>query len=128
MKEQINKINLTLKSLLQDRGMFMLYLTTVVIAIIGIVYVLVNVKPSELQLVSHYTAFGTTHLYRSYWFNQFGFVAMIAAAAFLHILVAQMMFEKVSRPIAQIVSWTGIAIILFVLINASLIINVWSPL
>jgi hypothetical protein len=128
MKEQINKIKIISRTLLEDRGMFSLYVAILILSTASIAYVILSVKPSELQLVSHYTAFGSTHLYRSFWFNQESFVTMIASVAILHILIAQMMFEKVSKPIAQIVAWTGIVIILFVLINASLVINVWSPL
>lgn len=128
MKKYIHKIKELYKKLSLDRGMFMLYAAIILISIASISYVLINVRPSDLQLVSHYTAFGTTHLYRAIWINQETFFIMIATTAVLHIAIAQMMLEKVSRPIAQIVAWIGIALIIFTVINASLVINVWSPL
>ena len=92
-----------------------------------IVYILVSVRPSDLQLVTHYTAFGVTHLYRDQWFYLLSFVGFAAIVAFLHIALAIKLYVTKGHPLAIMLAWVGIGVIVFAWITAISIINVWSP-
>lgn len=97
------------------------------LALIFALYIGLNVKPSELQLVTHYSAYGITHLYRDQWFYllTFGLFGLFVAVS--HILIAAKVFVMKGQSLAAMVLWLGISIILFAWVMAGTIINVWSP-
>jgi hypothetical protein len=92
-----------------------------------VAYILVTVRPSELQLVTHYTAYGVTHLYRDQWFYLLGFAGFGILVALLHISLAIKLYITKGHPLAIMFAWLGIGILIFAWITAFSIINVWSP-
>ena len=92
-----------------------------------VTYILLTVHPSELQLVTHYTAYGVTHLYRDQWFYllSFGIFGFLVAA--LHISLAIKLYITKGHPLAIMFAWLGIGIIVFAWVTSYAIINVWSP-
>jgi hypothetical protein len=92
-----------------------------------LVFILINVRPSELQLVTHYTAFGVTQLYRDQWWYLLGFAVLGLFTAFFHTALAIKMYVTKGSPLAIMVLWLGIGIILFAWVMSFSIINVWSP-
>ena len=61
----LQRITLSLKELITNRYLTTLSIITVVLALLFVAYIILAVRPSELQLVTHYTAYGVTHFYRS---------------------------------------------------------------
>lgn len=127
MKKRIKQATKVLLQLSEDRGMFSIYILMLIIAMVNIIYIFVVLRPSELQLVSHYTAFGTTHLYRASWIDQSKTIFVSITVLVFHFLLSKIILEKISRPLAKVVAWSGVIILIFIFINSSLIINVWSP-
>ena len=123
----IDKIKESAKELLTNRYLTTLSIITLVLAIALVIYVILAVRPSELQLVTHYSVFGITHLYRDQWFYLLSFAAFAVLVAIIHIALAVKLYINKGHPIALIFAWLGIAIILFAWVTASSIINVWSP-
>ena len=93
-----------------------------------IAYILIAVRPSELQLVTHYTAYGVTHLYRNQWFYLLSFGAFAILVAFLHISLAIKLYITKGHPLAIMFAWMGIGILIFAWVTSFSIINVWSPI
>lgn len=124
------KINLIqpLKELVTNRYLTVLSIILVLLTIGFVVYIGLTVRPSDLQLVTHYTAFGVTHLYRDQWFYLLSFAGFAVLAAFLHVALAIKMYITKGHPLAIALAWAGIGIIVFAWITAISIINVWSPL
>ncbi|MBJ58874.1 hypothetical protein CL689_01520 [Candidatus Saccharibacteria bacterium] len=120
-------ITTAFKELITNRYLTTLAVVTVVLMVGFVVYILLSVQPSELQLVTHYTAFGVTQLYRDQWFYlwSFGLFAILAAA--LHIALAIKLYITKGHPLALMIAWFGIGIILFAWVMSFSIINVWSP-
>ncbi|MES2631146.1 MAG: hypothetical protein V4611_04260 [Patescibacteria group bacterium] len=116
------------KELITNRYLTVLSLVTVVLAIAFVIYISVVVRPSELQLVTHYTAYGVTHLYRDQWFYLLGFGAFAIIVAFLNIGISLKVFLTKGHPLAIMFAWFGIGIIVFAWLTSFSIINVWSPL
>lgn len=127
MKKYLNKFKKAVKKLSEDRGLFLIYLLMFFITVFNVIYALTTVKPSDLQLVSHYTAFGTTHLYRANWLDQTKNIFFSVAVLVFHVIFAQLALVKISRPIAKLIATAGVLILLFALVNSILIINIWSP-
>lgn len=117
-----------IKELLTNRYLTILCGATVLLSIAFIIYLAISVKPSDLQLVTHYTAYGVTHLYRDQWFYLLTFVGFTILVAFLHIAIAIKMYTTKGSPLAIMVAWSGLGVILFAWITALSIINVWSPI
>lgn len=122
------KIILSLKELITNRYLTILTGVTLVLMVLFVAYILLAVRPSELQLVTHYTAYGVTHLYRNQWFYLLSFGAFAILIAFLHISIAIKIFMTKGHPLAIMFAWMGIGIMIFAWVTAFSIINVWSPI
>lgn len=115
------------KELITNRHLTVLAIVLLVLTAGFITYLAFAVQPSELQLVTHYTAFGVTNLYRDQWFYLLTFIGFAIVSAFLHIALAIKVYLLKGHPLALLMLWTGIGMILFAWITAISILNVWSP-
>ena len=118
----------SIKELLTNRYLTVLSVVIVALALAFLIYIIIAVRPSDLQLVTHYTAFGVTHLYRDQWFYLLSFAGFAVIAAFLHVAIALKLYLTKGHPLAIGFLWFGIGLLLFAWIAAISIINVWSPL
>jgi len=118
-----NTIKDSLLKLIEDRYLLVLSSVLLILAIVISVYVGFNVRPSELQLVSHCSAFGIRHLYTDQWFYllAFGFFGFIVAAA--HILLAMKILIVKGHSLAIFFAWLGIAVLILTWITAQTVIN-----
>jgi len=118
----------SIKELVTNRYLTVLSLVTIFLAIAFVIYIGIVVRPSELQLVTHYTAYGVTHLYRDQWFYLLSFGAFAIIVAFINIAIALKVFLTKGHPLAIMFAWFGVGIIVFAWLTSFSIINVWSPL
>lgn len=124
----LDTIKHSVKELITNRYLTVLTIVTVVLMVAYVAYILITVRPSELQLVTHYTAYGVTHLYRDQWFYLLSFAAFGIMVAFLHIAIALKMYVTKGHPLAIMFAWLGIGIIILAWVTSFSIINVWSPI
>lgn len=125
MKEIITK---SLKKLVGDRYLLVLISAMLLITLILSVIIGFSIHPSELQLVSHYSAFGVTHLYRDQWFYLYVFVAFGLIVSLLHSVIAIKMLVVKGHSMAIMFAWLGIGVVFMGWITAMAILNVWIPL
>jgi len=123
----VNTIKTSFKELITNRYLTVLAVVTIVLAALFVAYILLAVRPSELQLVTHYTAYGITHLYRDQWFYLLTFGVFAVLVAFLHVTIAIKMYITKGHPLAIMFAWMGIGVLIFAWMIAFSIINVWSP-
>lgn len=117
-----------IKELFTNRYLTILCSVTVLLAIAFIIYTAISVQPSDLQLVTHYTAYGVTHLYRDQWFYLLTFIGFTILVVFFHIALSIKVYTTKGSPLAIMVAWAGLGVILFAWVTALSIINVWSPI
>ena len=117
----------SIKQLLTNRYLTILSGVTIFLALSLIIFILVRVHPSDLQLVTHYTAFGVTHLYRDQWFYLLNFIGFAVIVAFVNIAITIRIYLLTGHPLAVLFAWFGIGLLVFTWIVALSIINVWSP-
>ncbi|CAN5404414.1 hypothetical protein BH10PAT4_BH10PAT4_1880 [soil metagenome] len=112
-------------SLVADRYLLVLSSILVLLAISFAIYIGLNVRPSELQLVSHCSAFGVTHLYRDQWYYllTFGFFGLFAAA--IHIMLAVKLLMIKGHSLAIMFAWLGIAIVVLAWMTVFAVINIY---
>lgn len=123
-----NTITESIKELMTNRYLTVLSIVTIILAIAFVIYISVVVRPSELQLVTHYTAYGVTHLYRDQWFYLLSFGVFAVIVALLNISIALKVYLTKGHPLAIMFAWFGIGILVFAWLTSFSIINVWSPL
>ncbi|MDB5163336.1 MAG: hypothetical protein JWO54_604 [Candidatus Saccharibacteria bacterium] len=116
------------KELITNRYLTVLSVVTIILAIAFVIYIGIVVRPSELQLVTHYTAYGVTHLYRDQWFYLLSFGGFAVIVAFLNVAISLKVFLTKGHPLAIMFAWFGVGIMVFAWITSFSIINVWSPL
>jgi hypothetical protein len=120
-------IQKSFKELTTNRYLTVLTGVTLALSLLFIVYILLNVHASELQLVTHYSAYGVTHLYRDQWYYLFTFGGFALIVAFLHTAISLKIYLAKGHPLAILFAWMGIGVIVFAWATAFAIINVWSP-
>lgn len=116
------------KQLIANRYLLVL-LSALVILTIGFAIIIgFSIHPSELQLISHYTAFGPIHLYRDQWFYLFVFIVFGLMVCVLHIIISVKLLLIKGRTLAIMYAWFGIGIVLLGWVTAISLLNVWAPL
>ena len=96
------------KELLTNRHLTVLSIVIVLLALSLSIYIAIRVSPSDLQLVTHYTAFGVTHLYRDQWFYLLTFIGFALLTAFFHIAISLKIYLTKGHPLAVMFAWLGI--------------------
>jgi len=124
----LDTIKTSFKELITNRYLTVLTAVTLILSLGFIIYILFSVRPSELQLVTHYTAYGVTHLYRDQWFYLFTFGGFALLAAFFHVTLSLKLYLTKGHPLAIMFAWMGVGVIIFAWVTAFSIINVWSPI
>lgn len=119
-----NSIVTSFKELITNRYLTVLSIVTITLALGFVLYILIAVRPSELQQVTHYTAYGVTHLYRDQWFYLLSFAAFAVLVAFLHIAIAVKIYITKGHPLAIMVAWIGIGILVFAWLTSIWLINI----
>lgn len=125
MKKSIQQ---SLQLLITDRYLVILCGSLILLAIAFAIYVGLSVHPSEIQLVSHYSAFGVTHLYRDQWYYLLSFGAFGVLAATIHTILAIKLFTIKGHSVAIMFVWLGIAITILAWITTTAVVNVWTPI
>ena len=117
----------SLKQLISDRYLFILLIVLMLLSLIMAFSIGFSIKPSELQLVSHYSAFGITHFYSDQWFYLLLFPAFGIIVALMHIVISIKLLIIKGRPLAIMFAWFSIGVILFAWTTASAVLNIWTP-
>jgi len=125
MKTIIKK---TFNKLISDRYFFVLIFSSFILAIILSIVIAFSVHPSELQLVSHYSAYGITHLYRDQWYYLISFIFFGPIISFLHAIIAIKISFVRGRPLAILFTWLGMGVVVIGFITILAVLNVWTPL
>jgi hypothetical protein len=121
-----NTITTSIKELFTNRYLTTLSIVTLVLTLGFIIYISFTVHPSELQVVTHYTAYGVTHLYRDQWFYLLSFAVFALLVAFMHIAISIKIYITKGHPLAIMFAWLGIGMIAFAWITSFWIINILS--
>ena len=117
----------SLTQLFANRYLATLSIILTLLSLAFVVYIGFSVHPSELQLVTHYSAFGVTHLYRGQWWYLLAFALFGLLVAFLHIAIAIKIAGIKGYPLAVAYVWIGIGVILLAWVTSFSVINIWSP-
>lgn len=110
--------------LIANRYLFSLCIAILLITIGFITYIGLNVRPSELQLVSHKSDFGITHFYRDQWFYLLNFGVFGLFAAVMHVILSVKLYIIKGNQLAVLFAWLGIVIIILAWVTAWAVLDV----
>lgn len=88
------------------------------------IYVAVSLRPSDLQVAVHYTAFGATSFYREKWYYLLSFVMFGLILAIVHSIIIVKLYVQERRQIAIMFVWLSFLILLIAWIIAHSILKV----
>ena len=100
------------KEIIVDRPFMIALVSLILVSIAFCVYVTVNLHPSELQVVTHYSSFGTTNFYRDKWYYLIGFVIFGILNALIYGALACKIFVHKGRTLAVPLTWLGVVVII----------------
>jgi len=118
----------SLKLLVADRYLLVSLSIITLLSLTFAVIIGLSIHPSELQLVSHYSAFGVTHFYLDQWVYLFVFVVFGVVVSILHSIISVKLLVIKGHPFAVLFVWAGVGIIILDWITVLAILNVWTPL
>lgn len=96
------------KEIIQDRPFIIALIALVLSCLVFCIYVTSNLRPSELQVVTHYSAFGPTNFYRDKWYYLAGFVLFGVLNAAIYGALACKLFVHKGRALAIPLAWLGV--------------------
>ena len=100
---------------------------TIVFALIALaycIYIAASLRPSDLQVAVHYTAFGETNFYRERWFYLINFVAFGLVVGVVHTVLSIKLYLQGRRPIALFFLWFSIFLIVMAFLLSRAVLNV----
>ena len=103
----------TIKPILTDRLMTFLVLVFIIACLAYCVYVGISLRPSDLQVAVHYTAFGETSFYRDKWYYLITFIVFGLLLAIMHTILIAKMYLQGRRQMALL--FTGLSLLLVVI-------------
>ena len=104
MKEQII---LAVRIVLRDRYLTVLLASFLFLCLSLLIFISVSIRPNELQVVVHYTSFGTTNFYRDKWYYLLSFAGFVVIMAITHCILTYKIHQLKGREFAVAFAWLG---------------------
>ncbi len=99
------------KLILADRLVAVLIVILTLLCLAYCIYVGASLRPSDLQVAVHYTAFGGTSFYREKWYYLITFIAFGALIAIIHSALIVKLYTQGRRQIAILFAWLSMLLI-----------------
>jgi hypothetical protein len=107
---KLNLIN-SIKPILADRLMAVLIILLVLICLAYCIYVGVSLRPSDLQVAVHYSAYGETTFYRDKWYYLITFIAFGVLQAVMHTALIAKIYLQGRRQLALLFAWLSLFLV-----------------
>lgn len=107
----------TLKQLTKHKRLLWLLVVVVVFGLAATIFVGLTIESSELRIITHYTAYGSTHFYRDQWTYLIAFAVFIVTTVALGVGVALKLLRQDREPLALLYGWVSIGLIALTLVT-----------
>lgn len=98
------------RTIIHDRYLTVLLGTFFLLSLIIVVFIGFSIKPSELQVVVHYSSYGATNFYRDKWYYLITFAVSVLIFALIHGVLTYKLLQAKGRAAAIAFTWLGIVI------------------
>lgn len=113
-----------IKPVLRDRYVMTLIVIAILFALIAGIYFALSIRVTDLQVMTHYTAFGVTNFYRDKWYYLLNFVGFFVIAAGLHSAIIVKLYGLKGRDFSIIFGWVTLVLLVIGLIIARAVFGV----
>lgn len=101
----------SVKQILSDRGLLSVLVLFLMSCVGVLIYLGIHLHPSDLQVVVHYTSFGSTNFYRDKWYYLLGFAFFIVMLVITHIALTAKILQDKGRDLALAFAWLNLIIV-----------------
>jgi hypothetical protein len=108
---KLNIIN-SIKPILADRLVTVLVIAFLLVCLAYCIYVGVSLRPSDLQVAVHYSAYGETSFYRDKWYYLITFVVFGILLAIMHTALIVKIYLQGRRQLALLFAWFSLLLII----------------
>lgn len=105
------------KQLPKHKRLLWLLIGLAIISLAAAVFIGMTIAPSELRVITHYTAYGSTHFYRDQWVYMISFIVFIIMVAALGVGVALKLLRQDREALALLYGWISIGLVVLTLIT-----------
>lgn len=123
----ITKLFAPLRQVIADRYTTVLSVVVILLAISFCLYAGLNIHASEIQIVTHYSAFGVTNFYHDRWYYLLSFVGFGLIVAIAHTLLIGKLYVEKGRAFALAFGWVTVMLILVSWITVAAVLKVAFP-
>ncbi len=109
MKQNIKTF---LKDLISDRYILIMSVSILVLGIICAINIGMSIMPSDIKIVSHYSAFGISNYYTDNWAYLMNFAIFGIIVSLLHIIISVKLLAAKGRSVAIMFIWSGVGVIM----------------
>ena len=114
----------SVKRLAAERRLIIALVVFFVSVLVFIIYISFNMHPTELKVVTHYSAFGSTNFYRDAWYYLISFAVFGVALAIIHSLISLRLLVIKGPELALAFVWLSVVIVFIALTTAYQILKV----
>jgi hypothetical protein len=114
----------SLKLILSDRLVTVMLAIFILACIAYCIYVGVSLRPSDLQVAVHYTAFGGTSFYSEKWYYLISFIVFGLILAVIHPILVVKLYVQERRQMAILFAWFSYLLLLIAWIITSSVLKV----
>lgn len=112
-------IRAAFKHAIRDRNWVIGAIVLVALSLLLALILLLQIRPSDLQLPVHYTSYGTTNFYRDKWYYLLGFVLFAIFVMLMNIAISLKLYEQKGRELSILFLGLSIAIIAIAFLTTS---------
>jgi len=113
-----------IRKALKDRWWSGLAVANIIVGVIVIIGIAANIEPRETQVITHYSSFGVTGFYRSYWYHLWSYVLLELLILVAHSLLSLKLYQLQRRDFALFLLGGTIGLSIIVSIYAHSIIRI----
>jgi hypothetical protein len=106
----------SLRQLLADRTALILSGLILLGGAAFIVFVSLNLTPSDLQLATRYTSYGQTHFYRNKWFYLFSFIGFGVLYLVVHVGIITKLIVSQMKQLAHAFAWLSLIVLVLMFV------------
>lgn len=112
------------KKALRDRWWVGLVVLNILVTAVAVIVIGVSIEPKETQVITHFSSFGITGFYRSYWYSLWGYAALALVILGVHGALSLKLHQLDRRDLSLALLWSTVGITVVVLIFALSIIKI----
>ena len=121
-------ITTSLRRVTSERSVIVVFGILLLLCAVAAVYFGIRVRPSDIQVTTHYTSYGGVNFYTSQWWYALSFIGFFLMVAILHTTIGLKLLTLKGKQVAAGFGWFSVGLVVFAILTLTYIVNVAFPL